>query len=74
MKKEKKYGENQEKTRILNENTTKIIERKFMRRLSNSAIFSIQYIMQNRKYLANNDKIIMIYLKKYEKSIKITIE
>ena len=72
MKKEKKYGENQEKTRILNENTTKIIERKFMRRLSNSAIFSIQYIMQNRKYLARNDRMIMIYREKYEKNIRIT--
>jgi CRISPR/Cas system-associated exonuclease Cas4 (RecB family) len=72
LKKEKKYGENQEKTRILNENTTKIIERKFMRRLSNSAIFSIQYIMQNRKYLARNDRMIMIYREKYEKNIRIT--
>jgi len=43
LKKEKKYGENQEKTRILNENTTKIIESKFMRRLSNSYILDTIY-------------------------------
>jgi hypothetical protein len=38
------------------------------------AIFLIQYIMQNKKYLASNDKIIMIYPEKYQKNTRITPE
>jgi len=36
-----------------------------------STIFLIQYIMQNIKYLAGYDKIIMIYPEKYQKNSKI---